>query len=46
MTLLSDPVHAQRLGQAGRERTFRVYNYTAMLSRIDLVYSTILQAPS
>jgi glycosyltransferase involved in cell wall biosynthesis len=46
MTLLGDPVLAQRLGQAGRKRISRVYSYTAMLSRIDSVYSTVLQAPS
>jgi glycosyltransferase involved in cell wall biosynthesis len=46
MTLLGDPVLAQRLGQAGRKRISRIYSYTAMLSHINSVYSTILQAPS
>ena len=38
MTFLGDPQLAQRLGQAGRKRTFRVYSYTAMLSHIGSVY--------
>lgn len=38
MTFLGDPQLAQRLGQAGRKRTFRVYSCTAMLSHIGSVY--------